>query len=144
MLTFPKNITRMPKVAAPKTLPPRNLRIIFLVPFPYSFTKMKLYGAVVLASLKQLVVSLPQAPVQKIISRASSGCGKTQWPTDFTHYRLGLKSSGKDRSYSYHIPPNYDENKPYPVVVGFHGSSSIGLFFELDTKLSQSRYSADV
>jgi poly(3-hydroxybutyrate) depolymerase len=27
-------------------------------------------------------------------------------------------------------------------VIGFHGSSSIGVFFELDTKMSQERYSS--
>lgn len=101
-------------------------------------------AAVLAASFAQLVVGLPQTTMQDVAIRASTGCGKTQWPTDFTHYRFGLKSSGKDRSYSYHIPANYDQNKPYPVVIGFHGSSSIGLFLELDTKLSQSRYSADV
>lgn len=106
---------------------------------------MKFCAAVALvASLTQLAVSLPLEHAQKLVSHASSGCGKIQWPTDFTHYRFGLQSNGKDRSYSYHIPANYDKNKPYPVVVGFHGSSSVGLFLELDTKLSQSRYSADV
>lgn len=106
---------------------------------------MKLPDTLLLvASFAHLATSLPQVTLHKPVPRASSGCGKTQWPTDFTHYRFGLKSSGKDRSYSYHIPANYDANKPYPVVVGFHGSSSIGLFFELDTKLSQARYSADV
>ena len=96
------------------------------------------------ASVAQFATALPQGHGQKAVAWESSGCGKTQWPTDFTHYRYGLKSSGKDRSHLYHIPANYDKNKPYPVVVGFHGSSSIGLFFELDTKLSQARYSADV
>jgi poly(3-hydroxybutyrate) depolymerase len=106
---------------------------------------MKFCDAVALAgSLAQLAVGLPQVHAQEVVKRVSSGCGKTQWPKDFTHYRFGLQSSGKDRSYSYHIPENYDKNKPYPVVVGFHGSSSVGLFLELDTKLSQSRYSADV
>lgn len=76
-------------------------------------------------------------------SRAASGCGKTQFLPGVTQYRFGLKSSGKDRSYSYHVPSDYDKNRKYQVVVGFHGSSSVGLFFELDTKMSETRYSGD-
>jgi poly(3-hydroxybutyrate) depolymerase len=77
-------------------------------------------------------------------SRAVSGCGKAQFLPGLTKYRFGLKTSGRDRSYSYHLPNTYDKNKRYPVVVGFHGSSSIGAFFEMDTKLSEARYSGDV
>ena len=68
--------------------------------------------------------------------------GKKQFLPGITQYR-GIKSSGKDRSYSYHLPSSYDPNKAYPVVLGFHGSSSIGLFFELDTKMSQARHSRE-
>ncbi|KAF2269716.1 carbohydrate esterase family 1 protein [Lojkania enalia] len=74
-------------------------------------------------------------------SRASSGCGKTQFFPGITQYRFGLKSSGKDRSYSYHLPSTYDKNEQYPLVLGFHGSSTTGVLFELDTKLSESRFS---
>jgi poly(3-hydroxybutyrate) depolymerase len=95
--------------------------------------------SVLLASLHQVVArSLQDLP------RAASGCGKTQFLPGVTQYRFGLKTSGKSRSYGYHIPSNYDKNKKYPVVVGFHGSSSIGTFFELDTKMSDARYSGDV
>ncbi|KAF2635584.1 alpha/beta-hydrolase [Massarina eburnea CBS 473.64] len=81
---------------------------------------------------------------QEIEHRApSSGCGTPAFLPGVTQYRFGLKSSGKDRSYSYHLPANYDANKRYAVVVGFHGSSSIGAFFELDTKMSEARYSGD-
>ncbi|PSN75528.1 alpha/beta-hydrolase [Corynespora cassiicola Philippines] len=75
--------------------------------------------------------------------RAESGCGKSHIFPGWTKYRFGLKSSGKERSYSYHLPAGYDKDRKYPVVVGFHGSSSIGLFFELDTKMSEMRYSGD-
>lgn len=85
-----------------------------------------------------LVVALPHQHVQ---TRASPGCGKPHLIKGITMPRFGLKSSGKDRSYMYHIPSSYDQNKPYPVVVGFHGSSSIGTFFELDTKMSEGRFS---
>ncbi|KAF1953022.1 alpha/beta-hydrolase [Byssothecium circinans] len=92
--------------------------------------------------------ALPQpsqsyAPPRAIPARAGSGCGKSQFLPGVTQYRFGLKSSGKDRSYSFHLPAGYDKNRKHPVVVGFHGSSSVGLFFELDTKMSEARYSGD-
>ncbi|KAI0977237.1 carbohydrate esterase family 1 protein [Xylaria arbuscula] len=77
-----------------------------------------------------------------VATRATGGCGKTHLFTGVTTYH-GLTSSGRDRSYSVHLPGDYDKSEPYPVVIGFHGSSSIGLFFEVDTKLSDSRYSAN-
>jgi poly(3-hydroxybutyrate) depolymerase len=93
-----------------------------------------------LAYLLQATHALPQH--HDLVARGSSGCGKSSFLPGVTQYRF-LKSSGKDRSYSYHLPSSYDIDKPYAVVVGFHGSSSIGAFFELDTKMSQERYSAD-
>jgi predicted peptidase len=74
---------------------------------------------------------------------ASSGCNKPAFLPGLTQYRFNLQSSGKSRSYSYHLPSTYNSSTPYPIVVGFHGSSSIGAFFELDTKLSEGRYSGD-
>ncbi|KAI1497563.1 carbohydrate esterase family 1 protein [Biscogniauxia marginata] len=71
---------------------------------------------------------------------ATDGCGKTHLFNGITQY-YGLTSSGRGRKYSVHLPSDYDESRPYPLVMGFHGSSSIGLFFEVDTKLSESRYS---
>jgi poly(3-hydroxybutyrate) depolymerase len=105
-----------------------------------------LISTLLLSSLQLLVACLPQSQAHlrnHITSRAASGCGKSQFLPGVTQYRFGLKSSGKDRSYSYHLPSNYDKNKKYPVVVGFHGSSSVGVFFELDTKMSEARYSGD-
>ncbi|KAH8833346.1 carbohydrate esterase family 1 protein [Flagelloscypha sp. PMI_526] len=71
-----------------------------------------------------------------------SGCGKTQWFTGLTHYE-SLTSSGKTRDYSIHLPFDYDKNHKYPVVLGFHGSDSIGFFFEADSKMSESRFSGN-
>ncbi|KAH7105592.1 carbohydrate esterase family 1 protein, partial [Auriculariales sp. MPI-PUGE-AT-0066] len=72
----------------------------------------------------------------------TSGCGKTQWFTGLTHYE-SLTSSGQKRSYSVHLPWGYDSKHQYPVVFGFHGSDSVGFFFEADTKLSESRFSGN-
>lgn len=87
-------------------------------------------------------LALPHSPAT-LTPRASSGCGKSAFLPGITQYRFGLKSAGHDRSYSYHLPSSYDKNKAYPIVIGFHGSSSIGLFLEADTKLSEARYSGD-
>jgi poly(3-hydroxybutyrate) depolymerase len=97
----------------------------------------------VLLWLTCLSVSIHALPHhQQVVARASSGCGKAAFLPGITQYRF-FKSGGKDRSYSYHLPSSYDSNKAYAVVVGFHGSSSIGAFFELDTKMSQEKYSSD-
>lgn len=82
------------------------------------------------------------APAEGIKARATAGCGKTHLLTGVTTYH-SLTSSGRDRSYSVHLPSGYDKSKAYPTVIGFHGSSSIGLFFEVDTKMSESRFSAN-
>ncbi|KAI0883172.1 carbohydrate esterase family 1 protein [Annulohypoxylon maeteangense] len=72
----------------------------------------------------------------------TAGCGKSHPLPNITQY-FGLTSSGRYRSYSVHLPANYSETTAYPVVLGFHGSSSVGLFFEADTKMSEARFSGD-
>ncbi|OTB06097.1 carbohydrate esterase family 1 protein [Hypoxylon sp. CI-4A] len=74
--------------------------------------------------------------------RQSAGCGTSHPLPNITQYR-GLTSSGRDRVYSIHLPANYSETTAYPLVLGFHGSDSIGLFFEADTKISEARFSAN-
>lgn len=96
----------------------------------------------IIALIVGVALCMPQPQI--LYPRASSGCGKPAFLPGITQYRFFLKSSGKDRSYAFHLPASYDRNKAYPVVVGFHGSSSIGTFFELDTKMSEGRYSGDV
>ncbi|KAI5918577.1 carbohydrate esterase family 1 protein [Camillea tinctor] len=75
-------------------------------------------------------------------SVATAGCGKTHLFNGITQYH-SLTSSGRTRKYSIHLPGDYDKTAPYPLVLGFHGSSSIGFFFEVDTKMSESRFSAN-
>ncbi|KAI2643313.1 carbohydrate esterase family 1 protein [Xylaria nigripes] len=84
----------------------------------------------------------PAAAPNSRTARATTGCGKEYLFPGLTIYH-GLKSSGRDRSYSVHLPNDYDASEPYPVVIGFHGSSSIGLFFEVDTKLSSGEFSGN-
>jgi len=74
---------------------------------------------------------------------ATAGCGKTHWFNGLTHFH-SLASSGRNRRYSIQLPGDYDKDKVYPVVLGFHGSDSIGTWFELDTKMSEDRFSHGV
>ena len=55
--------------------------------------------------------------------------------------QLYLTSSGRNRSYYIQLPTGYTPNQAYPLVLGFHGSQSIGLYFPLDTKMDDARYS---
>ncbi|KAI1455262.1 carbohydrate esterase family 1 protein [Annulohypoxylon moriforme] len=80
--------------------------------------------------------------VDTTAAAGTAGCGKSHPLPDITQY-FGLTSSGRDRSYSVHLPANYSETTPYPTVLGFHGSSSVGLFFEADTRMSEARFSGD-
>lgn len=47
----------------------------------------------------------------------SAGCGKT--PTLSSGSRT-IQSGGGNRSFMLRIPPNYDNNHPYPLAFGFH------------------------
>lgn len=79
-------------------------------------------------------------------ARASPpGCNVRYLFDGVTKHVFNLQSGKKARSYSYHLPRNYNENRghQYPVVMGFHGSSSIGLFFEADTKMDRDEFSAE-
>ena len=84
---------------------------------------------------------LAQTP--RMLPRQSGGCGKTHFAPGITHYH-DMQSSGRERKYSIHIPSGYDEDSAYALVLGFHGSDSVGFFFEADTKMSESRFSGNV
>jgi poly(3-hydroxybutyrate) depolymerase len=101
-----------------------------------------------LVSLAIVCISFTSAsPIQStnVLKRTSVGCGITHpiAGIGITTYHE-VKSGNRTRSYSIHLPSNYDKTHEYPVVVGFHGSSSIGLFFEVDTGLSSAKYSSNV
>ena len=82
------------------------------------------------------------AAVEPYASGDTSGCGKTHSFNGLTHYH-DLTSGGFERSYSIHLPSNYSKEMQYPLVFGFHGSDSIGLYFEVDTFLSDEEFSAN-
>ncbi|KAF7337333.1 Carbohydrate esterase family 1 protein [Mycena sanguinolenta] len=99
-------------------------------------------GALALAAASTLAIAATVNIVQERATEGTAGCGVSHIFPGLTQY-YSLQSSGVDRSYSVHIPSNYNDTAPYPVVLGFHGSSEIGFFFEADTGLSESKYSAD-
>lgn len=72
----------------------------------------------------------------------TSGCGKTHFFNGITQYH-NVKSSGTDRSYGVHLPSSYSKDHQYPTILGFHGSSSIGLFLEADTGLDGAKFTGD-
>ncbi|KAL9113467.1 MAG: hypothetical protein Q9227_002508 [Pyrenula ochraceoflavens] len=72
----------------------------------------------------------------------TSGCGTPHLIKGVTQYRA-ITSNNKLRTYGIHLPSNYSETHQYPLIIGFHGSSSIGLFFEADTRLDEAQYTAD-
>ena len=72
----------------------------------------------------------------------TSGCGIAPILPGVTQPR-SIQSSGTTRSYMIHTPSNYSSTTPYPLIIGYHGSSSIGLFLEADTRLNDARYTGD-
>jgi hypothetical protein len=96
-------------------------------------------------TLLSLWVPAQSLPADNAAVRKVAGCGKTLILRGIDVFR----KVDNGRSYWYRLPPNYDKNKQYPVVFGFHGSSRLGGFFDglafaADNKLSLSKYSHDV
>ncbi|EON97591.1 putative ferulic acid esterase protein [Phaeoacremonium minimum UCRPA7] len=72
----------------------------------------------------------------------TSGCGQDHLFNGITKY-YSIQSGGRARTYSVHAPSSYSKSTKYPLIVGFHGSDSIGLFFEADTRLDEPQYTAN-
>ena len=93
------------------------------------------------ATVAALLCASLAAAVQPYTGGDTSGCGKTHLFDGITQYRT-IKSGGVTRSYRIHLPLSYSSTYQYPAIIGFHGSSSIGFFFEADTGLDEARYTA--
>ncbi|KAI5867258.1 carbohydrate esterase family 1 protein [Durotheca rogersii] len=106
--------------------------------------RLSIYTTAIAAAIITGAFAAPARADDASVSAAAgtAGCSKPHPFPSVPRYR-SIASGGRSRSYSLHLPSNFSENTPYPVVLGFHGSSSIGLFFEVDTKLSESRFSAN-
>ncbi|WP_330309925.1 MULTISPECIES: ricin-type beta-trefoil lectin domain protein [unclassified Streptomyces] len=61
--------------------------------------------------------STPSPSTSAGAAAATPGCGKAPTLTSGTHT---ISSSGQNRSYILRIPANYDNNRPYRLVFGFH------------------------
>jgi hypothetical protein len=54
-------------------------------------------------------------------STKSAGCGEMRTLQDGENM---VSSGGMQRSYALRIPPNYDNNQPYRLILGFHGATN--------------------
>ncbi|CAN5244687.1 hypothetical protein BH10CYA1_BH10CYA1_09240 [soil metagenome] len=52
-------------------------------------------------------------------------------------YDKTVKVDGVDRHYLLHVPPNYDANKPMPMILALHGMGGNSADFEKRTQLNQ-------
>ncbi|MGX7673909.1 RICIN domain-containing protein [Plantactinospora sp. DSM 117369] len=57
------------------------------------------------------------SPTDIVVAAATAGCGKAPTLTSGTHT---IQSSGKNRSFILSIPTNYDNNRQYRLIFGFH------------------------
>jgi poly(3-hydroxybutyrate) depolymerase len=93
-------------------------------------------------SLAFLLVGLYSPTLARLIGTSpkayegdTSGCGKSQ--DDIGKSFLRSVSSGEiERNYTVHLPSNYSSEHHHPAILGFHGSESVGAFFEADTRFS--------
>jgi poly(3-hydroxybutyrate) depolymerase len=58
-----------------------------------------------------------ESPTAVSAAAATAGCGKAPTLASGTHT---IQSSGQNRSYILRVPANYDNNRPYRLVFGFH------------------------
>ncbi|KFY68825.1 hypothetical protein V496_00780 [Pseudogymnoascus sp. VKM F-4515 (FW-2607)] len=56
-------------------------------------------------------------------SRAGAGCGIVQDFKGDTKTGESIKSDEILRTYDVYLPPNYDENKPTPLIISYHGAN---------------------
>lgn len=91
------------------------------------------------------VISLPSGNLSSVpvyVDGDTTGCGKDHFFNGIAIYHQ-VESGGLTRTYSVHTPVTYSKDTQYPVIVGFHGSDSVGFFFEVDTRLDEAQYTGD-
>ena len=76
-------------------------------------------GAVAVVTLVVLgmVSGGPSGSVTAASAAATAGCGKAPTLTSGTQT---IQSGGQNRSYILRVPDNYDPNRPYRLIFGFH------------------------
>lgn len=70
---------------------------------------------------------------------ASSGCGSHLYapiggPTK--SFDLISAAGGGYRTYGVFLPSKYDQHKPMPLILAFHGKNQVAATFEKETQLS--------
>lgn len=79
--------------------------------------------SVMIASILAFVLGAPAthsaaaSPTAGTSATVTAGCGKAPALTSGTYT---IQSGGKSRSYILKVPDNYDRNRPYRLVFGFH------------------------
>src|SRR5690349_11285818 len=73
--------------------------------------------AVLTLAVLGLVSGGPTGSVPSASAAATAGCGKAPTLTSGTKT---IQSSGQNRSYILRVPDNYDANRPYRLIFGFH------------------------
>ncbi|MBE3016311.1 ricin-type beta-trefoil lectin domain protein, partial [Microbispora sp. NEAU-D428] len=82
-----------------------------------------LFAAIAAAALLVLGISgtalggTTSATHSAVAAAATAGCGKAPTLASGTH---SIVSSGQNRSYILRVPANYDSNRPYRLIFGFH------------------------
>jgi poly(3-hydroxybutyrate) depolymerase len=75
-------------------------------------------GSVVVAALLALgVTDAAAAPDDVSTTAASAGCGSAPTLASGNHT---IQSSGQNRTYILRVPANYDNNRPYRLIIGYH------------------------
>ncbi|MEV4315894.1 alpha/beta hydrolase-fold protein [Actinocrispum sp. NPDC049592] len=67
------------------------------------------------------VIGAPTADAGTLNRPVRTGCGQAPPVTPGTTTTQHLTSGGLDRSYTVHLPANYNKRKQYSVVVSYHG-----------------------
>ena len=91
-----------------------------------------------------LLLGLASGSIANFAYAASNGCGKKPAGKIGATTSFNITSADLKRHYMVHVPSGYKEDKPYPVVFGFHGSGETAWEFEQDTRLSQEKWSKEV
>ncbi|KFZ20094.1 hypothetical protein V501_00298 [Pseudogymnoascus sp. VKM F-4519 (FW-2642)] len=76
-----------------------------------------------LAGAALLLFAAESAAAAVIRSHAVGGCGIVQDFKEDTKTRESIESDKILRTYDVYLPPNYDENKPTPLIISYHGAS---------------------
>lgn len=72
----------------------------------------------------------------------TSGCGKPPARTGAST-SFNVTSSGTSRDFLVRVPSSYDKDRRYPVVLAFSGNTETAWQLELDTRLSDPKWSSD-